>query len=74
MRIDVCLLEGIQRTGDIFFPMRRLNTTLNGHNSTATGIVRRFLETRPDYPPRLHGKILQAADYLYRGAEIVGGS
>ena len=68
------LVEEIQRTGDIFFPMRWLNATLNGHNSrTAAGIVRGFLETRPDYPPRLRGKILQAADGLYRGAEIVGG-
>ncbi len=66
------LVEEIQRTGDIFFPLGWLNATLGGHNSArAAQIVREFLEQRPDYPSRLRGKILQAADGLYRSAAIL---
>ncbi|NIM51236.1 MAG: hypothetical protein GTN62_14950 [Gemmatimonadales bacterium] len=66
------LLEEIQRTGDIFFPLRWLNATLGGHRSPrAAAIVREFLNQRPNYPPRLRGKILQATDQLFRAAEIV---
>ncbi len=67
-------VEEIQRTGDIFFPKRWLDATLDGHQShTAAEIVRAFLDgLPPDYPPRLRGKILQAADGLFRAAEITG--
>jgi aminopeptidase N len=66
------LVEEIQQTGDIFFPLGWLNATLGGHNSaTAAATVREFLDTRSDYPARLRGKILQAADRLFRSAEIV---
>lgn len=66
------MVEEIQRTGDIFFPKRWLDTTLGGHNSQeAAQIVTDFLETRPDYPPRLRAKMLQAADMLYRTADIL---
>ncbi len=66
------LLEEIQRTGDIFFPLGWLSTTLGGHNtSTAAATVRQFLKQNPDLAPRLRGKLLQAADPLFRSAEIV---
>jgi aminopeptidase N len=65
------LLEEIHRTGDIFFPSGWLDATLGGHNSPRVAqIVRDFLDRRPDYPPRLRAKILQAADPLYRAAQI----
>jgi aminopeptidase N len=68
------LLEEIQRTGDIFFPLSWLNATLDGHNTpSAAHIVRDFLAARPDYPARLRAKILQAADELDRSAGIVYG-
>jgi aminopeptidase N len=67
-------LEEIQRTGDIFFPDRWLDAALAGHNSTAAAReVRAFLDARPDYPPRLRAKVLQAADGLFRAARIVEG-
>jgi aminopeptidase N len=66
------MLEEIQRTGDIFFPLGWLNGTLDGHNTpSAARIVREFLEVHPEVPARLHGKLLQAADGLFRSAGIV---
>ncbi len=66
------LVEEIQRTGDIFFPKAWLDATLGGHRSpAAAATVRDFLASRPDYPPRLRGKILQAADLLFRAEAIV---
>ncbi len=61
------LLEEIQKTGDIFFPKRWLDQTLNNHNSAAAArAVREFLEQRPEYNAQLRMKILQAADMLFR--------
>ncbi|EAQ98134.1 M1 family metallopeptidase [Congregibacter litoralis] len=63
------LLEEIQVTGDIFFPSAWLNRTLGTHSTTeVAGIVRDFLEDRPDYNPQLRMKILQAADPLFRAS------
>lgn len=63
------LLEEIQRTGDIFFPHGFIEATLSGHRSAeAARIVEEFLAARPNYPPRLRLKILQAADGLFRAA------
>jgi aminopeptidase N len=65
------LLEEIQTTGDIFFPKRWLDSTLGGHRSEAASLmVRDFLASRPDYPARLRGKILQSADMLFRAARL----
>jgi aminopeptidase N len=65
------LLQEIQVTGDIFFPSRWLEATLQNHNSVEAGdTVRRFLAQRPDYNPQLRMKILQAADGLFRAAAI----
>ncbi len=66
------LLEEIQRTGDIFFPARFISATLGGHQSeNAVQIVNSFLDDRPDYSSQLKLKILQAADVLYRSANIL---
>ena len=74
IRPSLDLLEEIQRTGDIFFPERWLHATLGGHQSArAADIVRQFLADRPDLPPRLRAKTLQAADGLLRAARIVEG-
>lgn len=71
---SLALTEEIQRTGDIFFPGRWLGATLSGHTTPAAAkIVRDFLAARPNYPPRLRGKILQAADHVFRSAKIVWG-
>ncbi|HEX9894051.1 MAG TPA: M1 family aminopeptidase [Gemmatimonadales bacterium] len=68
------LLEEIQRTGDIFFPLGWLNSLLDGHQSAAAAAkVDAFLAARPDLAPRLRGKLLQSADDLFRAARIVEG-
>ncbi|MXY24866.1 MAG: aminopeptidase [Acidobacteria bacterium] len=72
IRPSLDLLEEIQRTGDIFFPLRWLDATLGGHQSAgAAAIVEQYLADRPDLPPRLRAKVLQAADGLLRAASIV---
>lgn len=69
------MIEEIQRTGDIFFPLGWLSATLGGHRSPeAAAIVEGFLEENPDLPPRLRGKLLQAADPLFRAARISAGN
>ena len=62
------LLWEIQKTGDIFFPTRWMNSTLSGHSSLAVAAtVRAFLARLPaNYPPRLRNVILVAADELFR--------
>ena len=61
------LTEEIQRTGDIFFPLRWLNATLDGHTSVeAAQTVRQFLQQRTDLPAPVRAKVLQAADDLLR--------
>ena len=72
IRPSLDLLEEIQRTGDIFFPLRWLDATLGGHQTaSAAAIVEQYLEDRPDLAPRLRAKALQAADGLLRAARIV---
>ena len=72
IRPGLDLLEEIQRTGDIFFPLSWLQTTLDGHQTaTAAAMVEQYLADRPDLPPRLRAKALQAADGLVRAARIV---
>jgi aminopeptidase N len=71
IRPSLDLLEEIQRTGDIFFPLRWLNATLDGHSSpSAAATVREFLREHPDYPPQLRRKLLQAADGLFRAVAL----
>ncbi len=72
IRPSLELLEEIQRTGDIFFPKRWLDSTLGGHSSpAAAAAVRSFLDDHPEYPQRLRLKILQSADPVFRAAVIV---
>lgn len=67
LRPSLDLVLEIQRTGDIFFPLRWMHAVLDGHRSPeAAAVVREFLAAHPDYPPRLRGKLLQAADLLLR--------
>ena len=74
LRPGLDLLEEIQRTGDIFFPLSWLQTTLDGHQTAAAAaIVEQYLADRPDLAPRLRAKALQAADGLLRGAGIADG-
>ena len=74
IRPSLDLLEEIQRTGDIFFPLSWLQTTLDGHQTaTAAAIVEQYLADRPDLAPRLRAKALQAADGLLRAVRIVDG-
>ena len=45
------LLQEIQRTGDIFFPLNWLNSLLDGHQSAAAAAtVAGFLDSHPDLP------------------------
>jgi aminopeptidase N len=72
LRASLELGEEIQRTGDIFFPLRWFVATLDGHQSPeAAETVRDFLAAHPDYPPRLRGKLLQAADELFRAVDVL---
>ena len=65
------LLWEIQKTGDIFFPKRWMDTTLGGYQTPSVAIsVRDFLRTLPpEYPVRLKNIILQSADELFRATE-----
>ena len=56
------IIEDIQRTGDIFFPLDWCNSLLSGQRSKeAAQAVRQFLGTHPELSNNLRGKILQAA-------------
>jgi aminopeptidase N len=66
------LLEEIQRTGDIFFPESWLRSTLGAYQTPAVAsVVRTFLDSRPTYNPRLKAKLLQAADGVFRSANLL---
>jgi aminopeptidase N len=65
------LLQVIQRTGDIFFPIRWMDALLYGHRSPEIASeVRTFLEQRPDYPQRLRWTVLSSADEMLRAAAL----
>ena len=69
------LLGEIQVTGDIFFPKRWLDETLQNHRSdTAVATVRRFLDDRPDYNEQLRMKIQQSAHMMQRANALTSGS
>ena len=69
---SLALLEEIQVTGDIFFPMRWLDTTLRHHRSaTAAATVRDFLAARPDYNEQLRMKIEQSAHMMFRASAML---
>ena len=58
----------LQRTGDIFFPKRWADASLNSYQSPqAAAIVRNFIKgLPPDYPERLRWVIEASADSLFR--------
>ena len=59
------MLEEVQRTGDIFFPVNWLKALLSGHHSPeAASVTEEFLEQNRNYPPMLRNKILQQSDHL----------
>jgi aminopeptidase N len=62
------MLPEIQRTGDIFFPRRWVDSTLGGHKSAAAAqTVRQFLDAAgPGYPERLRRFVLASSDDLFR--------
>ncbi len=65
-------LEDIQRTGDIFFPANWLNAVFGYYQSPAAWkVVSDFLDTHPDYNPKLKNKILQATDNLHRAQRLL---
>src|SRR5690606_23813679 len=65
------LLPEVQRTGDIFFPRGWVGAALGGHAAIdAANEVRAFLNENPGLAPRLRGIVLQAADDLFRAAEL----
>ncbi len=63
------LLREIQRTGDIFFAHRWMESLLWGHRSPeVAGVVRDFLAQETQYPQRLRWTILSTSDELFRAA------
>lgn len=66
------LLEEIQLTGDIFFPIGWLGNSFSGHGSKeAYQIAENFLKNNPEYPEHLKLKILQNIDMTQRAYTIV---
>jgi len=66
------MLEEIQSTGDIFFPQSWLQASVGVYQTPqAADIVHHFLETHPDYNPKLKAKILQSADNLFRAVALI---
>ncbi|WP_207434761.1 M1 family metallopeptidase [Sabulibacter ruber] len=66
------LLQEIQLTGDIFFPYNWLSATFGSYQTpTAAQTVRNFLQSHPDYNPKLKAKILQATDDLFRAEKLL---
>jgi aminopeptidase N len=70
VRPSLDLLWEIQKTGDIFFPKRWMDSTLGGYgNADVAGEVRGFLAALPPgYPVRLSNIVLQSADDLFRAS------
>ncbi|GGG16241.1 M1 family metallopeptidase [Pontibacter amylolyticus] len=72
LRESLELVEEIQLTGDIFFPTNWLQSTFGYYQTpTAATTIRTFLAEHPDYNPKLKGKILQAADHVFRAEKLV---
>jgi aminopeptidase N len=65
------LLQAVQRTGDIFFPVGWLQASFGNHNSAeAAAVAGAFLAARPHYSAQLKMKILQATDAPLRAYRI----
>jgi aminopeptidase N len=71
IRPSLDLLAEIQRTGDIFFPLRWTAAVLDGHSSPAAAkTVVEFLAGQKNYPPRLRQVVEQSADTLIRASRM----
>nr|AGU12346.1 Peptidase family M1 [uncultured organism] len=69
---SLMLLEEIQKTGDIFFPQSWLGATFGSYQSAeAAQVVKEFLNSHPDYNPKLKDKILQTTDNLFRAQRLL---
>jgi len=61
------ILEDVQKTGDIFFPLGWLNSTIGKYSSKeAYGMVANYIASHPELNENLKNKLLQATDNLYR--------
>ena len=66
------MTEKIQKTGDLFFPQSWLSAIFSNYQSKeAFNIVNDFVNSHPDYPPKLIAKILQSTDHLYRAQNLI---
>ncbi len=71
IRESLDLLPEIQRTGDIFFPKRWVDATLDGHRSPeAARMVQQFLDQSPKLPERLRWVVLSSSDELFRASKL----
>ncbi len=67
VRAGLDLLPEIQRTGDIFFPKRWVDSLLDGHRSAgAARTVQEFLDHGPKLSERLRWVVLSSSDELFR--------
>ncbi|WP_062052788.1 M1 family metallopeptidase [Aquimarina longa] len=67
VKMSLDLLEEVQETGDIFFPLGWLNNTIGRYNSIdAYSIVDNYIATHPELNKNLKNKLLQATDNLYK--------
>jgi aminopeptidase N len=67
---SLMMLEEVQRTGDIFFPLGWLEASLGGYGDKETAdLINNYLETNPQLSPNLRNKVFQAADMLFRAAD-----
>lgn len=65
------LLEEIQLTGDIFFPIGWLGNSFGGHSSQeAYKVAQQFMTNNPNYPEHLKLKILQNIDMTFRAYTV----
>ena len=65
------MLNEIQRTGDIFFPLGWLEANLSGYgDAEMAATVRDYLKNNPDLDKNLRNKVLQAADLLFRAGSL----
>ncbi|MFS4468996.1 M1 family metallopeptidase [Maribacter sp. 2210JD10-5] len=72
VELSLELLEEIQETGDIFFPLGWLNSTIGRYTSKeAYDMVKNYIASRPELDKNLKQKLLQATDNLYRRQKIL---
>lgn len=67
---SLVLLEEIQKTGDIFFPLNWLAATFQQyHDPEIITLVEQYLEENPQLPENLKLKVFQATDINFRSGE-----